>query len=477
LADPTDSPATISPTAAAGSSDGRIGPPDADPIAGSSPNAAVAAPNAAVAAPNPAADQNAGADLARRRFFRQFAGDVASTAATVLGAAQALQRTSAELAGAILDPSRAALGEGSVATAVPVMEPIAAPIFRTSFLVDPGAIRFIDQRALPEAVVEHISISAAEVIWAIRNEVVVGGPAVGQAAAIGLALTAARATSSLPYARRATLRGAAAGLKHNNPMVASLGWAVDRVMAAYEAVGELDDDGEKIADAIQAEADAIVAEATVEHGRLVEVGLGLLDGLPKTSDGPLRLLVHGPSGTLAGGQFGTALAIAVAAHHAEREVQVIVPEGRPGLFGARISCWELASAGVPHILVLDAAAAGIVASGGVDAVLVAPDRVAVNGDVAAPIGSYALAAAARDRGVPFLVCMTIGSLDPMVADGSDLPVGRREVPDLARIGEAARAPRSTDVIAPFEDVVPAALVSEYVSATGLRRPPFESVAS
>jgi methylthioribose-1-phosphate isomerase len=452
LADPTDSQATISPTAAAGSSDA---PADANSNAAGG------------------ADPNAGADLARRRFFRQFAGDVASTAATVLGAAQALQRTSAELAGAILDPTRAALGEGSVATAVPVMEPTAGPIFRTSFLVDPGAIRFIDQRALPEAVVEHLSISAAEVTWAIRNEVVVGGPAIGQAAAIGLALTAARAISSQPYARRATLRGAAAGLKKNNPTEASLSWAVHRVMAAYEAVGELDEDGEKIADAIQAEADAIVAEAAVEHGRLVEVGLSLLDGLPKTSDGPIRLLVHGPAGTLAGGQFGTALAIAVAAHHAEKAVRVLVPEGRPGLIGARISCWELAAAEVPHVLVPDAAAAGIVASGGVDAVFVVADRVAVNGDVAAAIGSYGLAAAARDRGVPFLVCMTVGSFDPTIADGADLPVGRREIPDLIRISEAARAPRSTDVFVPLEDIVPAALVSEYVSATGLRRPPFE----
>ena len=462
MADPTDSQATISPTGAAGPSAGPMTPPVPDPNSGSAPTAA---------------DPTAGADLARRRFFRQFAGDVASTAATVLGAAQALQRTSAELAGAILDPTRAALGDGAVATAMPVADPARVPVFRTSFLVDLGAIRFIDQRALPETVVEHISISAAEVIWAIRNEVVVGGPAIGQAAAIGLALTAARASTSQPYARRATLRGAAAGLKRTNPTVAHLGWAVDRVMAAYEAAGELDEEGEKIADAIQAEADAIVAEAAIEHGRLVEVGLGLVDGLPKGPDEPVRLLVHGPSGTLAGGQYGTALAIAVAAHHAEKEVKVVVPEGRPGLFGARISCWELASAGVPHVLVLDAAAAGIVASGGIDAVLVAADRVAVNGDVAAPIGSYALAAAARDRGIPFLVCVTAGALDRAIADGSDLPIGTREVPDLARIGEAARAPRSTDVLAPFEDIVPAALVSEYVSAAGLRRPPFESGAS
>jgi methylthioribose-1-phosphate isomerase len=428
--------------------------------------------------PSTGPPDTSGADLARRRFFRQFAGDIANTAATVVGAAHALQRTSAELAGALLDPTRAALGDGAASTAtLPVREAAAGPAFRTAFQVDPGAIRFVDQRALPAAVEEHVAISAAEVTWAIRSEVVVGGPAIGQAAAIGLALTAARAASSKPYARRATMRGAANALRNSAPTIASLGWAVDRVMAAYEAVGELDEDGEAIAAAIQAEADAIVAEATVEHGQLVEVGLAFLDGLPQPSDGPLRVLVQGATGTLAGGQYGTALAIVVAAHHAEREVRVIVPEGRPGLVGARVSCWELAGAGVPHVLVPDAAAAGLVASGGVDAILVPADRVAVSGDVAAPIGSYALAEAAARRAVPFLVCVTTGSLDPAVADGSGLPLGARDVPELARIGDAARAPRGTDVLAPIEDVVPSSLVSEYISATGLRRPPFPAVES
>ena len=426
---------------------------------------------------NPTAD----ADLGRRRFFRQFAGDIATTAATVVGAAQALQRTSAEMAAAILDPTRAALGDGttSATAAVLVAAPVAGPLFRTSFQVDPGAIRFVDQRALPAAVVEHVATSAAEVTFAIRNEIVVGGPAIGQAAAVGMALTAARAAASQPYPRKATLLGAANALRNSSPTTASLGWALDRVLAAYTAVGELDEDGEAIAAAIQAEADAIVSEALVEHGRLVDVGLALLDGLPGPSGGPLRLLVHGPSGTLAGGQFGTALAIAIAAHHAEREVEVLVPEGRPGLVGARISCWELAGAGVPYVLVPDAAAAGIVAAGRVDAILVPADRVAMDGDVAAPIGSYGLAtaAAAAQRRIRFLVCATIGSFDAAVATGAELPIGAREVADLIRIGEAAHAPAGAGVLAPVDDVVPAALVSEYVTASGVGLPTLAAVAT
>jgi methylthioribose-1-phosphate isomerase len=464
LADPIDSQTVAAPRVPASAPGGAIGP------------------NPAPTQPTP--DPGSGADLGRRRFFRQFAGDIANTAATVVGAAQALQRTSAELAGALLDPARDSLVEHpasstSTATAsstATVAEPAVGPLFRTSFQVAPGEIQFLDQRALPAAVAEHVATSAAEVTWAIRNEVVIGGPAIGQAAAMGLALTAARTADSRPYARRAILRGAASGLKNSAPTVASLGWAVDRVMAAFESVGELGEDGEAIAAAMQAAADAIVAEATIEHGALVEVGIGLIDGLPRIADEPLRLLVHGPSGTLAGGQFGTALAIAIAAHHADREVKVYVPEGRPGLVGARVSCWELAGAGVAHVLVPDAAAAGIVASGGIDAILVPADRVAVNGDVAAPIGSVALAAAADRRGIPFIVCVTTGSLDRTAADGTALPTGARDVPELARIGDAARAPRGTDVVAPLEDIIPAALVSNYIAASGLRRPPFDAVA-
>jgi methylthioribose-1-phosphate isomerase len=470
LADPPNRQATITPTA---------------PAAEEAGSATVTA-GSADANGSAVADAATDADLGRRRFFRQFAGDIATTAATVVGAAQALQRTSAEMAAAILDPTRAALGDGttSATAAVLVAEPVAGPLFRTAFQVDPGAIRFVDQRALPAAVVEHVATTAAEVIFAIRNEVVVGGPAIGQVAAVGFALTAARAATSKPFPRKGILLGAANALRNSSPTTASLGWALDRVLAAYAAAGELDEDGEAIAAAIQAEADAIVGEALVEHGQLVEVGLALLEGMPAArgpSDdapgGPLRLLVHGPSGTLAGGQFGTALAIAIAAHHSEREVEVVVPEGRPGLIGARITCWELAGAGVTYTLVPDAAAAGLVAAGRVDAILVPADRVAANGDVAAAIGSYGLAAAAAQRGIPFLVCATIGSLDAEVASGAELPVGSREVADLIRIGEAAHAPAGVGVLAPVDDVVPAGLVSEYITASGLGLPAFLAVAS
>jgi methylthioribose-1-phosphate isomerase len=439
-------------------------PPPADPLSPAEPGAAPAAT----------------ADLGRRRFFRQFAGELANTAATMVGTVQALQKTSAELAGSILDPGRVAgepLADGGAPAVHAAPDSSATGVaagaaFRTSFRLDGGAIRFVDQRALPRSVVEHSSRSAAEVAWAIRNQVVLGGPAIGQAAAVGLALTADRVRTTRPYARRATLRGAANALINAAPTHASARWAVDRVMAAYAEVGELSEDGAAIADAMNAEAERIIGEVAAEHGRIVEAGLATVDALPRPESGPLRLLVHGPSGTLAGGQFGTALSIAIAAHHAEREIRVIVPEARPGFSGARISCWELAAAGVAHTLVVDAAATALVAAGEVDAILIPADRVAANGDVAATIGSHALAAVAARRQVPFYVCAPASSIDLAAATGASIIIAASTPSELERVGDVALAPPGTEISAPAHDITPAELVTGYLTGTGFRTAPF-----
>jgi methylthioribose-1-phosphate isomerase len=451
-------------------------PPSADSVVSEGTAAASGVPEDAAAAsapPDGAAPSETAAevDLGRRRFFRQFAGELANTAATMVGAAQALQRTSAELAGSILDPARHALDE------IGGTDAAAAAGFRTSFRSDPGEIRFVDQRALPGSVTEYACSSAAEVVWAIRNGIVNGGPAIGQAGGLGLALSAERVRASRPFARRATLRGAATALRNAAPTHASLGWAVGRVMSVYETIGDLDEDGGRIADAMYAEAQAIVAETTDEHGRLVEAGLAAVDTLRvgdaplRVGDAPLRLLVHGQSGTLAGGQSGTALAIAIAAHHADRPVTVIVPEARPGFEGARITCWELATAGVPHVLVVDAAAPSLIASGEVDAVLVPADRVVATGDVAATIGTYPLAAVAARHGVPLFVCCPSSALDRETADASAIEIGSRPEADLQRVGDVVLAPRGTDGRVPLHDVTPAELVTGYIMADGLRTMP------
>ena len=169
----------------------------------------------------------------------------------------------------------------------------------------------------------------------------------------------------------------------------------------------------------RAEVDAIVFEATTDHGRLAGFGL---DILPAPDDRPVRILTHCNTGPLACGQYGTALGVVQAAHHADRPVHVWVDETRPYLQGARLTTWELAQAGVPHTLLPDMAAGHLMALGEVDVVLVGGDRVAANGDTAYKVGTYTLAVLAARHGIPFYVCAPTSSVDLETADGSAIPI-------------------------------------------------------
>ena len=412
-------------------------------------------------------------NLARRRFFRQFAGELIQTAATVAGAAQALQRASAEAAGAILDPVAAAARlEVDPGPATSTAGVSTGPTgFRTPFREGDGVLYLIDQRRLPDQLVEAEIRNAPETATAIRQMIVRGAPAIGQVAAIGLALSAERAKETQPFARRAILRGGAAALRAARPTAVNLGWAVDRMMARFEAVGDLNDDGHAVAAALRAEADAIVSEATTDHGRLAEFGLA---ALPVKDFGPLRILTHCNTGPLACGQFGTALGIVQAAHHAEREVMVWVDETRPYLQGARLTAWELAQAGVPHTLIPDVAAGHLMSRGEVDVVLVGADRVAANGDTANKVGTYPLAVLAARHGIPFFVCAPTSSIDPATPDGAAIEIEERPADEVLLIRGVALAPPGTMVRNPSFDVTPAELITGIVTEEGVISVPFES---
>jgi methylthioribose-1-phosphate isomerase len=431
--------------------------PAADPLASREP-------------PGDGAAMSSSADLGRRRFFRAFAGELVQTAATVAGAAQALQRASAEAASAILGPqgSTELLDPGSSQGAGVATGPGG---FRTAFREDDGVLQLIDQRRLPDALVEYPCRSAGEVAYAIREMVVRGAPAIGAAAAIGLALSADKIRSSRPYARRATLRGGANALINSRPTAVNLRWAVERVMARYEEVGDLSEDGDAVAAAMRAEADAIVTEATTDHGRLATFGLEIL---PTPEDGPVRILTHCNTGPLACGQFGTALGIVQAAHHAERPIHVWVDETRPYLQGARLTTWELAQAGVPHALIPDVAAGHLMARGEVDVILVGADRVAANGDTANKVGTYSLAVLAARHGIPFFVCAPTSSVDLATPDGSAIVIEERSPEEVLEFRGVRIAPPGTQVRNPAFDVTPAELISGIITEEGVLRAPFQA---
>jgi methylthioribose-1-phosphate isomerase len=438
--------------------------PSDDPTAETAAATPTAIDDASVEPSAPAAVQ-----VDRRRFFRQFAGEVVHSAATVVGMAGAFQRESMQAATSMLGTSGAdALGLGGVPD---VSNPAAgaAAGFRTAFRWGDDAIYLIDQRRLPTELVEMRCETAGEVAWAIREMVVRGAPAMGQAAAIGLSLTADKMTGSTPFVRRAAIRGSGTALINARPTAANVRWAVDRCLAAMDAAGDVEAEGQTIADAIRREAEDIVREAAEDHERLATLGLA---ELPTPADRPLQVLTHCNTGPLACGQFGTALGVIQVAVHQGRQVHVFVDETRPYLQGARLTAWELGQAGVGHTLIADSAAAWVFTKYSVDAVLVGADRIAANGDTANKIGTYPLAVMARRHGIPFYVCAPLASVDPTTPDGSTILIEQRDGGEVTAIRGLAIAPAGTTAINPAFDVTPNDLITAIVTEAGVFRAPF-----
>jgi methylthioribose-1-phosphate isomerase len=241
------------------------------------------------------------------------------------------------------------------------------------------------------------------------------------------------------------------------------------MLARFEAIGTLNEDGDAVADALRAEAEAIVFEATDDHGRLATFGAA---ALPVVEDRPLQLLTHCNTGPLACGQYGTALGVMTVAHHAGRELHVWVDETRPYLQGARLTAWELAQAGVPHTLIADVAAGSLFAAGRVDAVLVGADRIAANGDTANKVGTYPLAVLAARHGVPFFVCAPLTSVDPKAPDGTAIPIENRSPDEVTHVRGRRVAPEGTEAFNPAFDLTPAELIGGIVTDEGVLRPPY-----
>jgi len=423
-------------------------------------------------APVQGGSEAVGANVARRRFFRQFAGELVQGAATLVGAAQVLRESSAQAAAAILDPQ--AGGVASPVPSTPATSAAGGPPsgFRTPFRFGDrdDVLLLVDQRRLPEELVEFEVRSAVDAAYAIREMIVRGAPAIGQVAALGLALTAHRARGQRPYARRANLRGAAQALASARPTAVNARWAVDRMVARFEAIGGVEADGDLAAETLRAEADAIVWEATNDHGRIAEFGLAQL---PRREAGPLQLLTHCNTGPLACGQFGTALGVVQAAHNADWPLHVWVDETRPYLQGARLTAWELQQAGVPHTLIADVAAGYLLSRGEVDAILVGADRIAANGDTANKVGTYALAVLAQRHGVPFFVVAPLSSVDRDMPDGDAIPIEERPADEVLIFRGRAIAPPGTEARNPAFDVTPAELITSIVTEEGALRAPFE----
>ncbi|HET9985444.1 MAG TPA: S-methyl-5-thioribose-1-phosphate isomerase [Longimicrobiales bacterium] len=330
--------------------------------------------------------------------------------------------------------------------------------------VDARAVELLDQTRLPEEERWIAIRDAAGMAAAIREMRVRGAPAIGVAAAMALALELAQATSLAPEAFRRRLADAAATLRSARPTAANLAWAVGRLVAVAEE--HRDAAPGVVACKVWGEADRVRAE---DRDMCRRIGENALDLFPS---GALRVLTHCNAGALATGGIGTALAAVYLAHERGREVRVFAPEARPLLQGSRLTAWELSRAGIPVTLIVDSAAAGLMAAGRVDLAIVGADRVAANGDVANKVGTYALAVLAARHGIPFYVAAPSSTVDLATPTGADIPIEERDPDEVRRGFGRLTAPPGVDVWAPAFDVTPAELVTALVTDRGVARPPY-----
>jgi methylthioribose-1-phosphate isomerase len=295
--------------------------------------------------------------------------------------------------------------------------------------------------------------------------VVRGAPAIGAAAAFGLALAAVRSDARDPVSLRAELKNAAETLQEARPTAVNLSWALQRVLRVAAGV---EGGAEEVRAAVLAEAQRLADEDVEINRRMAEHGAALL------ADGD-TIIHHCNTGALAAVDWGTALGVVRTAHEQGKRVRVLVDETRPRLQGARLTAWELTQYGIPFEIIPDGAAGYFLRSGQVQKVLFGADRVAANGDVANKIGTYMLSLAAHDNQVPAYCVAPTSTVDLSLAGGDQIPIeerGPEEVLNLAVDGQPV-APPGAAARNPAFDITPARLLTGIVTENGVVRPPFE----
>ncbi|UCF68510.1 MAG: S-methyl-5-thioribose-1-phosphate isomerase [Acidobacteriota bacterium] len=329
------------------------------------------------------------------------------------------------------------------------------------------ALLLLDQRILPHEEAWIRCESATAVAEAIRTMVVRGAPAIGVAAAYGMALAARRAAGASADELRKALEGAASTLLAARPTAVNLSWAVERVRSVFEKAVDERLAVEAIASQLTDEAQAIHAEDIDTNRSIGQSGSVLIP------DGA-RVLTHCNAGGLATAGYGTALGVIRAAHEEGKKVTVIADETRPFLQGARLTAWELQKDGISVQLITDSMAGAMMARGEVDVVVVGADRIAHNGDVANKIGTYVLAVLARRHGVPFYVAAPTSTIDPDTPNGSAIPIEERDPSEVLEFAGRAIAPEGVSARHLAFDVTPSELVTAIITERGIARPPWES---
>ncbi len=335
---------------------------------------------------------------------------------------------------------------------------------------DGRALHLLDQSLLP-SVVRYLRLETVEAVAeAISSLRVRGAPAIGIAAAMGLAMgTRLRSEEDRVLSGEELESGFRADsdlLRDTRPTAVNLSWALDRMSQVYARTAH-EGPGYRVGVLIR-EADAIAAEDREMCRSIGEHGVGLIP------EGGAGVLTHCNAGALATGGIGTALAPIYVAHARGIRIRLYADETRPLLQGARLTAWEASMAGLETTVLTDSMAGSLMREGRVNLVIVGADRVAANGDVANKIGTYGVAVLARHHGIPFYVALPRTTFDPRASGGAEIPIEERDPSEVGRWGGQMIVPPGVSVLNRAFDITPANLVTAFITDGGILRPPFRT---
>jgi len=341
-------------------------------------------------------------------------------------------------------------------------------MIRTIEWTEDGVV-MIDQRVLPAEETYLTLKDYTEVAEAIRALVIRGAPAIGVAAAMGIALGIKNSGAVTIEDLDADMEKICATIAGTRPTAVNLFWAVERMKKIYQGAGNEGIDGIRR---------ALIREARAMHSEDVEANrvMGRFGQELLPADG--CILTHCNAGALATAGYGTALGVIRAAVTAGKRIRVFADETRPFLQGARLTAWELAHDNIPVTVITDNMAGYFMKKGDIDGVIVGADRIAANGDVANKIGTYTVAVLAKEHGIPFWVAAPLSTIDRSIPEGQFIEIEQRDPEEVRKIGNTCIAPENVPVAHPAFDVTPARYVQAIITDYGIARPPYnESIRS
>ena len=329
----------------------------------------------------------------------------------------------------------------------------------------------LDQLKLPREVVYHTYTDYRDVAKAIHDMVIRGAPAIGVAAAMGIAVGVQRSTANTLPELRAEFGTICDTLARTRPTAVDLFWAINRFKARFQEFASIAArDGkaglEHLRRVMVEEALKIHEERRGADRRIGKFGAELLG---KSA----RVMTQCNAGALATAGIGTALGVIRMAVEEGHKIEVLVPETRPYLQGARLTAWELNEDGIPLTLITDNMVGHFLKTGGVNAVIVGADRIASNGDTANKIGTYGIAVLARENNVPFYVAAPLSTLDFSLASGEQIPIEERSSGEVTHLAGMQISPKDVKAAHPAFDVTPAKYISAIITERGVARAPFE----